>query len=83
MSCSVIKNQHDARSKKYEMSIVQDDGIFEIIVFLIVFYSNDIDLEGRLEYLSRAIMTAKSCNVRQPSISDGEFLHELEEKLEA
>lgn len=42
----------------------------------------DINLEGRLEYLSRAIMSAKSCNVRPSSISDGEFLHELEEKLE-
>ena len=45
-------------------------------------FRNDIDLEGRLEYLSRAIMSAKSCNVRPSSISDGEFLHELEEKLE-
>jgi hypothetical protein len=48
----------------------------------IYFFRNDIDLEGRLEYLSRAIMSAKSCNVRPSSISDGEFLHELEEKLE-
>ena len=45
-------------------------------------FRSDIDLEGRLEYLSRAIMSAKSCNVRPSSISDGEFLHELEEKLE-
>ena len=45
-------------------------------------YRSEIDLEGRLEYLSRAIMSAKSCNVRPSSISDGEFLHELEEKLE-
>lgn len=39
-------------------------------------------MEGRLEYLSRAIMSAKSCNVRPSSSSDGEFLHDLEEKLE-
>ena len=39
-------------------------------------------LELRLEFLSRAIMSAKSCNLRTAASSEGEFLHELEEKLE-
>ncbi|XP_031566645.1 nuclear pore complex protein Nup155-like [Actinia tenebrosa] len=41
-----------------------------------------INLEQRLEYLSRAIMSAKSSNLRTSTSSEGEFLHELEEKLE-
>lgn len=39
-------------------------------------------LESRLEYLARAIMSAKSCNLRIAGSGEGEFLHELEEKLE-
>ena len=39
-------------------------------------------LESRLEYLARAIMSAKSCNLRTSGSGEGEFLHELEEKLE-
>ena len=42
----------------------------------------DVTLELRLEYLSRAIMSAKSSNLRTSSSTEGEFLHELEEKLE-
>ena len=49
---------------------------------LCVFHSHGINLEQRLEYLSRAIMSAKSSNLRTSSSSEGEFLHELEEKLE-
>ena len=45
-------------------------------------FSPDITLELRLEYLSRAIMSAKSCNLRTAASGEGEFLHELEEKLE-
>ncbi|PFX30165.1 Nuclear pore complex protein Nup155 [Stylophora pistillata] len=44
--------------------------------------SPDVTLELRLEYLARAIMSAKSCNLRTSGSTDGEFLHELEEKLE-
>lgn len=44
--------------------------------------SPDITLELRLEFLSRAIMSAKSCNLRTAASGEGEFLHELEEKLE-
>ena len=39
-------------------------------------------MELRLEYLSRAIMSAKSSNLRTAVSGEGEFLHELEEKLE-
>ncbi|XP_074610935.1 nuclear pore complex protein Nup155-like [Acropora palmata] len=44
--------------------------------------SPDVTLELRLEYLSRAIMSAKSSNLRTSVSGEGEFLHELEEKLE-
>jgi len=44
--------------------------------------SPEVTLEFRLEYLSRAIMSAKSCNLRTAASGEGEFLHELEEKLE-
>ncbi|EDO30041.1 predicted protein, partial [Nematostella vectensis] len=44
--------------------------------------SGDVSLVQRLEYLSRAIMSAKSSNLRTSSSKEGEFLHELEEKLE-
>ena len=45
-------------------------------------FSPEVTLEFRLEYLSRAIMSAKSCNLRTAASGEGEFLHELEEKLE-
>ncbi|CAH1772348.1 unnamed protein product [Owenia fusiformis] len=42
----------------------------------------DINLQQRLEYLSRAAMSAKSSTLRTTSSTQGEFLHELEEKME-
>lgn len=45
-------------------------------------FSPEVTLESRLEYLARAIMSAKSCNLRTAGSGEGEFLHELEEKLE-
>ncbi|RWS26130.1 nuclear pore complex protein Nup155-like protein, partial [Leptotrombidium deliense] len=53
-------------------------------------HCSEIDLQQRLEYLSRAIICMKSCqthlNKLSTDISDiktsGEFLHELEEKME-
>lgn len=47
-----------------------------------LYFSPDVTLELRLEYLARAIMSAKSCNLRTAGSGEGEFLHELEEKLE-
>eukprot|EP00918_Siedleckia_nematoides_P061729 GHVU01134755.1.p1 GENE.GHVU01134755.1~~GHVU01134755.1.p1 ORF type:complete len:766 (+),score=73.70 GHVU01134755.1:2125-4422(+) len=45
-------------------------------------HGTDITLEQRMEYLSRASMNAKSSTMRTAPSADGEFLHELEEKLE-
>ncbi|XP_072272710.1 nuclear pore complex protein Nup155 [Pyxicephalus adspersus] len=44
--------------------------------------STDISLKQRIEYLSRAILSAKSSTGVSSLPSDGEFLHELEEKME-
>ena len=44
--------------------------------------STEISLQQRIEYLSRATMSAKSSTMRTSSASEGEFLHELEEKME-
>ncbi|KAL5017128.1 hypothetical protein ScPMuIL_006717 [Solemya velum] len=40
----------------------------------------DMNLQQRIAYLSRAIMCAKSSTSRTSSATEGEFLHELEEK---
>ncbi|XP_006813173.1 nuclear pore complex protein Nup155 [Saccoglossus kowalevskii] len=45
-------------------------------------HGTDVNLTQRIEYISRAIMSAKSSNLRTSSASDGEFLHQLEEKME-
>ncbi|XP_071835712.1 nuclear pore complex protein Nup155-like [Apostichopus japonicus] len=42
----------------------------------------DLTLQQRIEYLSRAVMCAKSSSLRTSSASEGEFLYDLEEKLE-
>lgn len=39
-------------------------------------------LSQRIEYLSRAIMCVKGSELRISSSGEGEFLHELEEKME-
>jgi len=45
-------------------------------------HGNDVDLQKRIVLLSRAIMCAKSATSRSSSAVEGEFLHELEEKME-
>lgn len=42
----------------------------------------DLTLQQRIAYLSRAVMCAKSSSLRTSSASEGEFLYDLEEKLE-
>lgn len=42
----------------------------------------DVNLGQRIEYLSRAAMCAKSSTLRTTSAVEGEFLHELEKKME-
>ena len=43
---------------------------------------HEFTLDDRIEYLSRAVMCAKSCNLTTSASKEGEFLHELEEKME-
>ena len=50
--------------------------------FCFLFLRPSLSIHERLEYLSRAIMSAKSCNLVTSASMEGEFLHELEEKLE-
>lgn len=64
----------------------------QILAMLAEKYSSEIDLYKRLEYLSRAIVSMKSCqtvvskaaylNKDDQIKTSGEFLHELEEKME-
>lgn len=44
--------------------------------------STEVTLQQRMEYLARAILSAKSSPTVPPHAADGEFLHELEEKME-
>uniref|UniRef100_A0A1X7TBE2 Nucleoporin Nup133/Nup155-like C-terminal domain-containing protein n=2 Tax=Amphimedon queenslandica TaxID=400682 RepID=A0A1X7TBE2_AMPQE len=44
--------------------------------------SVELTLSRRLEYISRAVMYAKSCGSVSSVSGEGEFLHELEEKIE-
>ena len=50
-------------------------------IFLIS-HRTTLSLQQRMEYLSRAVMCAKSSSSRTSSAAEGEFLHELEEKME-
>ncbi|NWR45769.1 NU155 protein, partial [Regulus satrapa] len=45
-------------------------------------HSTEISLQQRLEYIARAILSAKSSTAISSLAADGEFLHELEEKME-
>uniref|UniRef100_A0A8C4XEZ7 Nuclear pore complex protein Nup155 n=1 Tax=Erpetoichthys calabaricus TaxID=27687 RepID=A0A8C4XEZ7_ERPCA len=45
-------------------------------------HSSEITLQQRLEYISRAILSAKSSTSAISQATNGEFLHELEEKKE-
>ncbi|KAK7895656.1 hypothetical protein WMY93_020981 [Mugilogobius chulae] len=45
-------------------------------------HSTEISLKQRLEYIARAILSAKSASCISSQAADGEFLHELEEKME-
>ncbi|KAK1345362.1 hypothetical protein QTO34_014073 [Cnephaeus nilssonii] len=45
-------------------------------------HSTEISLQQRLEYIARAILSAKSSTAISSTAADGEFLHEMEEKME-
>ncbi|XP_063310057.1 nuclear pore complex protein Nup155 [Pelobates fuscus] len=53
-----------------------------VVASLADVHSSDISLRQRLEYLSRAILSAKSSSGMSALPADGEFLHMLEEKME-
>lgn len=60
-----------------------------VTIIIIIFFllslgcsSTEISLKQRLEYIARAILSAKSSSCISAQASDGEFLHELEEKME-
>lgn len=52
------------------------------LMFALWSCSTEISLKQRLEYIARAILSAKSSSSISAQASDGEFLHELEEKME-
>ncbi|KAM9841021.1 nuclear pore complex protein Nup155 [Aulostomus maculatus] len=54
----------------------------QVLARLADMHSTEISLKQRLEYLARAILSAKSSSCISAQASDGEFLHELEEKME-
>jgi len=47
-----------------------------------MFVSMELHLQQRIEYLSRAAVCAKSSTSHVLAPGDGEFLHELEDKME-
>lgn len=54
----------------------------EWLMLVLCACSTEISLKQRLEYISRAILSAKSSSCASSLGADGEFLHELEEKME-
>ncbi|KAM9820794.1 nuclear pore complex protein Nup155 [Neosynchiropus ocellatus] len=53
-----------------------------VLARLVDMHSTEITLKQRLEYIARAILSAKSSSSISAQASDGEFLHELEERME-
>lgn len=53
----------------------------QFLHFMVIF-STDVNLQLRIEYLSRAVICIKSTEMRTLASNEGEFLHELEEKME-
>ncbi|XP_056593188.1 nuclear pore complex protein Nup155 isoform X1 [Triplophysa dalaica] len=53
-----------------------------VLARLAEMHSTEISLQQRLEYISRAILSSKSSSCVSSLGADGEFLHELEEKME-
>uniref|UniRef100_A0A8C5EGR8 Nuclear pore complex protein Nup155 n=1 Tax=Gouania willdenowi TaxID=441366 RepID=A0A8C5EGR8_GOUWI len=53
-----------------------------VLARLAEMHSTEISLKQRLEYIARAILSAKSSSSITAQASDGEFLHELEERME-
>ena len=47
-----------------------------------LFFSTEVDLNKRIEYLSRAVVCVKSGEATSASDGSGDILHNLEEKME-
>ena len=57
--------------------------MFVCIEIICFYYDSDaLTIQDRVAYISRAIMCAKNSSAINNSNIEGEFLHELEEKLE-
>ncbi|XP_060597073.1 nuclear pore complex protein Nup155-like [Ruditapes philippinarum] len=67
---------------KYYEKIENYPAAARILTRLAERHGTDLDLQKRIVLLSRAIMCAKSSSSRSSSAVEGEFLHELEEKME-
>ncbi|XP_052776486.1 nuclear pore complex protein Nup155-like isoform X2 [Mya arenaria] len=67
---------------KYYEKIENYPAAARILARLAERHGTDVDLQKRIVLLSRAIMCAKSATSRVASAAEGEFLHELEEKME-
>ena len=58
------------------------EGHLELMILLFILYRAMLIIHDRIEYLSRAVMCAKSCGMLTSGSEEGEVLHEIEEKLE-
>ncbi|XP_052257804.1 nuclear pore complex protein Nup155-like [Dreissena polymorpha] len=67
---------------KYYEKIQNYPAAARILARLAERHGTDVDLQKRIVLLSRAIICAKSSTSRASSAAEGEFLHELEEKME-
>ncbi|KAL4235731.1 hypothetical protein ACF0H5_004123 [Mactra antiquata] len=67
---------------KYYEKIENYPAAARILSRLAQRHGSELDLQKRIVLLSRAIMCAKSSTSRSSSAAEGEFLHELEEKME-
>uniref|UniRef100_A0A0B7BCT5 Nucleoporin Nup133/Nup155-like N-terminal domain-containing protein n=1 Tax=Arion vulgaris TaxID=1028688 RepID=A0A0B7BCT5_9EUPU len=67
---------------KYYEKTENFQGATRILAQLAERHGSNINLTQRLEYLSRAVICAKSSTSRLGTSAAGEFLHELEEKME-
>ena len=57
-------------------------SIWLLIIGCVIFPHSSLDLQQRLEYLSRAVISAKSASYNRADTSEGDLLHDLEEKLD-
>ena len=82
LNCVACLRQYSGLVLPRRINLSESEKLLSCGDIYLPFGSADVDLESRLEYLSRAIMSGKSSNLRTSSSAEGEFLHELEEKLE-